>query len=873
MGEGATARAAAAPYVRPKTTPRRVVLVDRLADWLISLGGLAVILAVLAIVAFLVEVVVPLFRGGRLGESARYALPPLAGEHGPLLALAADDHQTLGLEVYASGAVEAFHLPTGRRISASELPLEGARVTAFARTLADGHVVFGFADGTLRFGRVGVTAATVSADRVPADLAPLGGGDATDGHAVYGPVPGGQFRRSEPVLELGPAEAPTPAARAITALDLRTGGSVERPTRAYVTVDADGAVVLHRSESRMNLLTRQLTTSASHVALPPAPGLGEVAAVLLTQLGDEVLLAARDGTLYRFDVRDPAHPVLAETVDLAPGAAQLTSLAFLIGEQSLVAGASDGSVGVWFRVERRDAGTTDGRALVLAHRFEGQGAAITAIAPSQRSKSFLTADASGAVWLRNATSEQVLLRLDGGLAEVAALALGPRDDGALALDAARRAAHWRFDVPHPETTLGTIFGKVWYEGYPEPGYTWQSSSGTDLFEPKFSLVPLVFGTLKATFYSLLFAVPIALLAAVYTSEFVHPRVRTAVKPTMEMMASLPSVVLGFIAALVLAPVVETWIACVLLGFFAVPLALFAAAYAWQLLPQRLALRLEGLPKLALMFAAVLAGALAAWTWGARFEALLFGGDLRHWLTGATGSGTPLLFLLLLPLAFGAVAVAVARGFGAPLRERIRGLERSRAGLLDGAVWLAMLAAALLLAAASAALLGALGVDPRGGPVGTYVQRNTLVVGFAMGFAVIPIIYTIAEDAMSAVPSHLRAASLGCGATPWQTAVTIVVPTAMSGVFAAVMIGMGRAVGETMIVVMAAGNTPILDWNVFNGLRALSANIAVELPEAVKDGTLYRMLFLAALALFAMTFVVNTLAELVRLRFRKRAAEL
>jgi phosphate transport system permease protein len=94
---------------------------------------------------------------------------------------------------------------------------------------------------------------------------------------------------------------------------------------------------------------------------------------------------------------------------------------------------------------------------------------------------------------------------------------------------------------------------------------------------------------------------------------------------------------------------------------------------------------------------------------------------------------------------------------------------------------------------------------------------------------------------------------------------------MSGVFAAVMIGMGRAVGETMIVVMAAGNTPLLDWNLFEGLRALSANIAVELPEAVRDGTLYRMLFLAALTLFVMTFVVNTLAEIVRQRFRKRTA--
>jgi phosphate transport system permease protein len=85
--------------------------------------------------------------------------------------------------------------------------------------------------------------------------------------------------------------------------------------------------------------------------------------------------------------------------------------------------------------------------------------------------------------------------------------------------------------------------------------------------------------------------------------------------------------------------------------------------------------------------------------------------------------------------------------------------------------------------------------------------------------------------------------------------------------------MGRAVGETMIVVMATGNTPIIDWNLFNGLRALSANIAVELPEAVKDGTLYRVLFLTGLILFAMTFVINTLAEIIRQRFRKRALQL
>jgi phosphate transport system permease protein len=214
----------------------------------------------------------------------------------------------------------------------------------------------------------------------------------------------------------------------------------------------------------------------------------------------------------------------------------------------------------------------------------------------------------------------------------------------------------------------------------------------------------------------------------------------------------------------------------------------------------------------------------------------------------------------------------ARRLGLAERMDTRGTRRAIA-LRVFAVWLGFCLAALAIAFIAAALLTAIGFDPRGGVVGTYVQRNTLVVGFVMGFAVIPIIYTIAEDALNAVPEHLRSASLACGATQWQTATRVVLPTAASGVFAAVMVGMGRAVGETMIVVMAAGNTPILDWNIFNGLRALSANIAVELPEAVRDGTLYRMLFLAALTLFVMTFIVNTAAEIIRLRFRRRAAAL
>src|SRR3989338_5661560 len=143
----------------------------------------------------------------------------------------------------------------------------------------------------------------------------------------------------------------------------------------------------------------------------------------------------------------------------------------------------------------------------------------------------------------------------------------------------------------------------------------------------------------------------------------------------------------------------------------------------------------------------------------------------------------------------------------------------------------------------------------------------------MGFAVIPIIFTVSEDAMSNVPRHYVSGSLVLGATRWQSAIRVVLPTASPGVFAAVMVGFGRAVGETMIVLMATGNSPVVNFNIFEGMRTLSANIAVELPETAVGSTHFRVLFLAALVLFVFTFVFNTLAEVIRQRLRQRFSNL
>ena len=244
-----------------------------------------------------------------------------------------------------------------------------------------------------------------------------------------------------------------------------------------------------------------------------------------------------------------------------------------------------------------------------------------------------------------------------------------------------------------------------------------------------------------------------------------------------------------------------------------------------------------------------------------------------WLDGQQGRGTGGWFIILLPLCGLAAALLVVRWVNPWLVRHSARWGRARFAALNLLKFLVAAGTTLLLAEALGSLLSLLGFDPRGGVFDTYVQRNALIVGFVMGFAIIPIIYTIAEDALSSVPGHLRSASLGCGATTWQTAVRIVVPTATSGLFSAIMVGLGRAVGETMIVLMATGNVPLRSWNIFNGFQTLSAGIASELSEASQGSSHYRILFLAALCLFVLTFVVNTVAEMVRIRFRRRAVQL
>ncbi|MBW6392963.1 ABC transporter permease subunit [Billgrantia antri] len=304
-----------------------------------------------------------------------------------------------------------------------------------------------------------------------------------------------------------------------------------------------------------------------------------------------------------------------------------------------------------------------------------------------------------------------------------------------------------------------------------------------------TLTPMAWGTLKAAFWAMAFAKPLALGAAIHSSLFMSQRLRSRMKPTLEMMEAFPGVVIGFVAGLLLAPWVERHLAGSLALLLVLPLGVLLAAEAWRRLPaagrRHLPLTWAGLwlmPWLALLTWLTLA-------FSPGVESLLFGGNLREWLDAE------------------------------------------------------------------------LGID--------YATRNAMIVGLAMGIAVMPSVYALAEDALSGVPSRLGEGAHALGATRWQTLWRVVLPAAAPGIFAAVMIGAGRAVGETMIVLMASGNTAVMSLSPLEGMRTMAAGIAVELPEAVPGSEAYLLLLLAALLLFLFTFLVNTLAEVVRSRLRRR----
>jgi ABC-type uncharacterized transport system permease subunit len=941
--------------MRDRKTRSRVHAADRTARVAITIGGVGVIVAVLAIGVYLAMVAMPLFRAAEVYTAGDM----LRGLPADALTVQVDEYRSVALTVRPDGELELWRLGAIEPFFRTSLVPEGRTLTAWSYAADTGHAALGYDDGTLQIGVVRLTARIVPDAAAPEEARGLAPGEQRvvardDGSRAVVTREGAQLRVVEAEVELADPTTLEEGEGPIRRIDYRDDGR----NRFFVAVREDGTG-LHAAVRMIRPLgggdpTVRLRTTPLELGLKlQGAEPGQLAGALpewlfVTAAGDQVIAVWPGGEARRYAPTSEGGRAfrLMERVEVAPGA--VTWAGKLLGSQTILIGDDSGVISGWFVARQPTSPAPDAKQLVRGASIKVGDAPIVSAGISGRDRSVIVADADGQILVTHMTSAKRVAQMR--LPTLAArVALAPKLDGAFVLDQEGNLAAWSMEPGHPEATLKSLFGTVHYEGEAKPEFVYQSSAGSDEVEVKMSLTPLIVGTLKATFFAMLFAAPMGVLAAIYTSEYLDTNVRRVVKPTLELMASLPSVVLGFVAAIIVAPFLRDVLPSLLLAFVLLPVGVILGAHLWQMIPERYIRRvpMAGLPAIALTLlvsgaaalslgpvieralfrptaddVAVLAGHYApvpvdGWPqWVGRRDSmppqqerrlraqgLYFrdGGVVRpdqpapgteaaaamqatiesenldrasviRWLDGGVGGPWPGWALVL----FGPAAIVAYLLQAKFVRRRLNLWLQQRpavAPVLELGRAAASIALVIAVAAVGATLLSAAGFDPRDSIFGSYTQRNTLVIALIMGFAVIPIIYTISEDALSSVPNSLRAASLGAGATPWQTATRIVLPVAASGIFSACMIGFGRAVGETMIVLMATGNTPIMELNIFSGMRTLAANIAVELPEAPVGGSHYRVLFLCGLVLFIMTFSINTTAEVVRQRFRRRSAAL
>jgi phosphate transport system permease protein len=852
-----------------RATRPSVKIIDAIAKYVICIGGIGVTIAFTVIIGFLVWVAVPLFGGATLKQTRVVDLASADRATTLPLAMGVDDGMLTAWILYDDGKFNTYKLSSGELVKS--VAATDKKITALSNTR--GEVAVGHDDGTVQVGRITQSVDYPPSEKIPAQHQKAKPGSVfVMGDAVVSVIAPGEFRALRTKCELGESMTiGSGAASPVKHVDYFFTDRLE----AVTALREDGQLVYATITKRENMMTGAITTTLDNKTLELPARSGEAPLSLVMGLNAQMIYVIYgDGTAIRYNLTNPDKAFIGETVRLIDPKqnATISSVRMLLGNVTLIVADSQGGVAGWFpapdAAEQRDE-----LGLTKAHVLAPQASPVVAIGTSTRDRQFVTADATGNIVVRHMTSgtTQGSAQIKSS-APIKLVALSPKTDAVVTFDAARKLTVLSLDNPHPEGSFAQLFMPLHYEGYPKAGHVYQSSAGSDDAEPKLGLVPLIFGTIKATFYAMLFAVPVAIMAAIYSSEFMQPQVRAVVKPVIELMSSLPSVVLGFIGALIFAPFVENTVVAVLLSFLIVPLTMVIFGFLWQFVPPHVAVQVPAWIRFAMLFPLAGGALWACFLVGPIFENVLFYGDFQAWLGGRIGSPMPGWIVLLSPL----LVLIVTLLFNQYLRPHVA-LYRPNASLPIWLVEIVRYALTLGIAIGVAYMIAVFmtksGHDLRGSLVGGYVQRNSLIVGMLMGFAIIPIIFTVSEDALSSVPNTLRSAALGAGATPWQTAIRVVLPVATSGIFSACMIGFGRAAGETMIVLMASGRTPIMDVNIFNGLSALSANIATELSEAPVNSTHYRVLFVSALVLFVLTFIVNTTAEIIRLRFRKRAYQL
>jgi len=746
---------------------RRRIIKDKIAQVLVTLGGNSVIFTIVLIFFYLLYVVIPMFFDATVERLGQYSLleksslssQPSKSVLADTLYLAIEEQNEVAVRMLSNGEILFFNTVSGRVILTQHLVLpENITITSFAETVEN--------QATVAFG--------------------LSNGKVIVVKHIYNITFPNNRRIITPALEYPMGQEP-----------LSIDGLTEPIKKLAIQIDEDGVSIATLSKDnkiRLSNFEKEDSLMVEEAGFEQRTQLIKtmtktVSYLLIDQDRQEFYIITDDDELNFYDITNPESPDFVQKVKLSTADVNLTDIRFLSGGISLLTGFSDGTVAQWFSVKAKD----NIAQLTRIRDFKLEQNAISTIASEHNRKGFVAADSKGNIGIYHSTAHRTVLKEKFTNKTINKIVLSPRANGILVEDSDRKLSFWFIENEHPELSWSSLWGKVWYESYNKPEYIWQSSAATNDFEPKFSLIPISFGTIKAAFYAMLMAIPLSIMGAIFTAYFMSSQMRRYVKPSIEIMEALPTVILGFLAGLWLAPFIENHLPGVFSLLFLMPIGVLVMAFLWTRLPDSIRHKVSDGWEAAILLPIIIVIAYVVISLSPLMETAFFNGDMRYWLSNE---------------------------------------------------W---------------------GID--------FDQRNSIVVGLAMGFAVIPTIFSIAEDSIFAVPKYLTHGSLALGATPWQTLMRVVLLTASPGIFSAIMIGFGRAVGETMIVLMATGNTPVMDFSIFQGMRTLSANIAVEMPEAEVASTHYRVLFLAALVLFIFTFFFNTIAEVVRQRLRKRYSSL
>lgn len=608
---------------------------DKAAQIGVTIGGTMVFVALLLIFFYLLYVIKPIFDSADVTpvKSVSYQHAEVA-----TLMVGADEQNEVMYRVAADGQVDFYIVADGSLLSSFTPPLPAG---------------------------VSVTSAAVAAPSEQRFALGLSNGQALIVGIEFGLSYPNDKRLITPKLRYSAGETPITIDESGSAIHhLAFSFSNDKITFAYQ--DNNDTWRLSRLEGQENMMTEEIEWTTTSSLIPDAP---KKAAHQLMTPDQRQLMLQMGNKVFIYNIRDAENVDLIQVIDAEKDKSKVNNIALLAGASSILVSYDTGVVTQYFQVNG-----PKGRLYQEIREFSDL-APVASIAAEFYRKSFAVVSPEGELSLLYTTSERELFDKTFDLKNPGAIGFSPRSNS-LVVEANNKLNIFQVENSHPEVSWSALWNKVWYEGYPEPQFVWQSTSGSDDFEAKLSLMPLAFGTMKAAFYAMLFAVPLSIAGAIYTAYFMSPKVRGIVKPTIEIMEALPTVILGFLAGLWLAPLVEEHLPGLLILLILLPTAILVSAYSWSKLPGKWKQRLPEVYQELMLIPVICFVGWFSFAISPMIEVALFDGNTRQFITNELGI--------------------------------------------------------------------------------TFDQRNALVVGIAMGFAVIPNIFSIAEDAIFSVPQIGRA---------------------------------------------------------------------------------------------------------------------